>query len=105
MSSPLVLFTTLFDSWVTAKALAMIDFLCSSHETCMSLLNCDVFKYPSSALESNGITYLVVMASCRAPPAVFPRADEIKKISLPEDVYVKKFFQKYPDSKHEDAIK
>ncbi|KAI6699811.1 hypothetical protein NL676_014135 [Syzygium grande] len=41
----------------------------------------------------------------QAPPAVFPRADEIKKISLPEDVYVKKFFQKYPDSKHEDAIK
>ncbi|XP_030461985.1 uncharacterized protein LOC115682002 [Syzygium oleosum] len=41
----------------------------------------------------------------QAPPAVFPCADEIKKISLPEDVYVKKFFQKYPDSKHEDAIK
>ncbi|KAK3411460.1 hypothetical protein EUGRSUZ_I00218 [Eucalyptus grandis] len=63
------------------------------------------FLNRSSALESNGITYLVIMALCRAPPAVFPRADEIKKITLPEDVYVKKFFQKYPDSKHEDAIK
>ncbi|XP_039158223.1 uncharacterized protein LOC104428710 [Eucalyptus grandis] len=41
----------------------------------------------------------------RAPPALFPRADEIKQIALPEDVYVKKFFQKYLDSKHEDAIK
>ncbi|KAK2633047.1 hypothetical protein EUGRSUZ_L00657 [Eucalyptus grandis] len=58
---------------------------------CMNLLNCDILKYPSSALESNGITYLVVMASCRAPPALFPRADEIKQITLPEDVYVKKF--------------
>ena len=43
---------------------------------------------------------------CSAPPATFPRADgKVKKISLPEDVYIKKFFQKHPDSKHEDAIK
>ncbi|XP_039157356.1 uncharacterized protein LOC104428703 [Eucalyptus grandis] len=27
----------------------------------------------------------------RAPPALFPRADEIKQIALPEDVYVKSF--------------
>ncbi|KAK2633053.1 hypothetical protein EUGRSUZ_L00661 [Eucalyptus grandis] len=27
-----------------------------------------------------------------------------RSLSL-EDVYIKKFFQKYPDSKHEDAIK
>ncbi|GMY22704.1 protein gast1 [Fagus crenata] len=41
-----------------------------------------------------------------APPATFPRADgKVKRISLPEDVYIKKFFQKHPDSKHEDAIK
>ena len=43
---------------------------------------------------------------CSAPPATFPRADgKVKRISLPEDVYIKKFFQKHPDSKHEDAIK
>lgn len=42
----------------------------------------------------------------RAPPPTFPRVDgTIKTISLPEDVYVKKFFQKHPDSKYEDAIK
>ncbi|XP_075656920.1 uncharacterized protein LOC142627027 [Castanea sativa] len=41
-----------------------------------------------------------------APPATFPRADgKVKRIILPEDVYIKKFFQKHPDSKHEDAIK
>ncbi|CAK9136307.1 unnamed protein product [Ilex paraguariensis] len=42
----------------------------------------------------------------QAPPVSFPRAEnKIKPISLPEDVYIKKFFQKHPDSKHEDAIK
>ncbi|XP_010258285.1 PREDICTED: uncharacterized protein LOC104598083 [Nelumbo nucifera] len=41
-----------------------------------------------------------------APPVTFPRTDgKIEKISLPEDVYIKKFFKKYPDSKHEDAIR
>ncbi|XVE68876.1 hypothetical protein DITRI_Ditri09bG0104700 [Diplodiscus trichospermus] len=44
--------------------------------------------------------------SYRAPPAIFPRpAGKVKQISLPEDVYIKKFFQKYPESKHNDAIK
>ncbi|KAL3721486.1 hypothetical protein ACJRO7_033911 [Eucalyptus globulus] len=47
----------------------------------------------------------VWLKTMQAPPALFPRADEIKQIALPEDVYVKKFFQKYLDSKHEDAIK
>lgn len=43
---------------------------------------------------------------CSAPPATFPRADgKVKRSSLPEDVYIKKFFHKHPDSKHEDAIK
>ncbi|XP_048422153.1 uncharacterized protein LOC103957397 isoform X3 [Pyrus x bretschneideri] len=41
----------------------------------------------------------------KAPPVTFPRANAIQKITLPEDVYIKKFFQKHPDSKHEDAIK
>ncbi|KAK4842696.1 hypothetical protein QYF36_026256 [Acer negundo] len=42
----------------------------------------------------------------QAPPANFPRSDgKIKQISLPEDVYVKRFFQRHPQSKHEDAIK
>jgi len=42
----------------------------------------------------------------RAPPVVFPRSDgKVKQISLPEDAYIKKFFQKYPEAKHEDAIK
>ncbi|KAM3265526.1 hypothetical protein P3L10_002520 [Capsicum annuum] len=42
----------------------------------------------------------------QAPPATFPRAEsKLQPISLPEDVYVKKFFQKHPESKHEDAIK
>ncbi|XP_039013310.1 uncharacterized protein LOC120142913 [Hibiscus syriacus] len=41
-----------------------------------------------------------------APPATFPRPDgKLKTISLPEDVYIKKFFQKYPASKGHDAIK
>ncbi|XP_073040432.1 uncharacterized protein [Primulina eburnea] len=41
----------------------------------------------------------------KAPPATFPRAEKkLKSISLPEDVYVNKFFQKHPDSKHEGAI-
>ncbi|KAG9140144.1 hypothetical protein Leryth_015769 [Lithospermum erythrorhizon] len=40
------------------------------------------------------------------PPATFPRAEgKLKPISLPEDVYITKFFAKHPDSKHEDAIK
>lgn len=42
----------------------------------------------------------------KAPPVVFPRCDgKVKQISLPEDAYIKKFFQKYPEAKHEDAIK
>ena len=42
----------------------------------------------------------------RAPPVAFPRVDgKIKKIELPEDVYVKKFFKKHPDSLYHDAIK
>ncbi|GKV34142.1 hypothetical protein SLEP1_g42551 [Rubroshorea leprosula] len=42
----------------------------------------------------------------QAPPATFPRAEgKVQKISLPEDVYVQKFFRRHPESKHEDAIK
>ncbi|TYI31621.1 hypothetical protein ES332_A05G463800v1 [Gossypium tomentosum] len=42
----------------------------------------------------------------QAPPATFPRPDgKLKAISLPEDVYIKKFFQKYPVAKGHDAIK
>ncbi|CAO2182220.1 unnamed protein product [Urochloa humidicola] len=41
-----------------------------------------------------------------APPATFPRVDgKNKKIELLEDVYVKKFFKKHPDSLYHDAIK
>lgn len=41
----------------------------------------------------------------RAPPATFPRAEgKVQKISLPEDVYVKKFFQRHPDSLYHDDI-
>ncbi|KAK9113483.1 hypothetical protein Syun_020280 [Stephania yunnanensis] len=41
-----------------------------------------------------------------APPVTFPRTDgKVEKITLPEDVYIKKFFKKHPDSKHEDAIR
>lgn len=40
-----------------------------------------------------------------APPAAFPKSSgKVEKISLPEDPYIKKFFSKHPDSKHEDAI-
>ena len=36
----------------------------------------------------------------------FPRAEgTIKPMSLPEDVYIKKFYKKYPDSKYQDPIK
>lgn len=42
----------------------------------------------------------------QAPPATFPRAEgKIKPISLPEDVYIQKFYKKHPDSKYQDAIK
>ncbi|XP_027361937.1 uncharacterized protein LOC113869686 [Abrus precatorius] len=42
----------------------------------------------------------------QAPPATFPRAEaKIQTITLPEDVYVKKFYKKYPDSKYHDPIK
>jgi small subunit ribosomal protein S23 len=30
---------------------------------------------------------------------------KIKKIEMPEDVYIKKFFKKHPDSLYHDAIK
>ncbi|KAK3118307.1 hypothetical protein QOZ80_9BG0697070 [Eleusine coracana subsp. coracana] len=41
-----------------------------------------------------------------APPVTFPRTDgKIKKIEMPEDVYVKRFFKKHPDSLYHDAIK
>ncbi|KAL5716347.1 hypothetical protein ACHQM5_018056 [Ranunculus cassubicifolius] len=40
------------------------------------------------------------------PPVSFPRTNgEFKPITLPEDVYVKKFFQKHPDSLYHDAVK
>ncbi|XP_006663906.1 uncharacterized protein LOC102706056 [Oryza brachyantha] len=42
----------------------------------------------------------------QSPPPTFPRVDgKIKKIELPEDVYVKRFFKKHPDSLYHDAIK
>ncbi|GMH21693.1 hypothetical protein Nepgr_023535 [Nepenthes gracilis] len=42
----------------------------------------------------------------QSPPANFPRSDgKLEPIILPEDIYIKKFFRKHPDSKHEDAIK
>ncbi|XP_027152535.1 uncharacterized protein LOC113752642 [Coffea eugenioides] len=42
----------------------------------------------------------------QAPPVTFPRAEgTIKPMSLPEDVYIKKFYKKYPDSKYQDPIK
>ncbi|KAK3139236.1 hypothetical protein QOZ80_5AG0380020 [Eleusine coracana subsp. coracana] len=41
-----------------------------------------------------------------APPVTFPRTDgKIKKIEMPEDVYVKRFFKIHPDSLYHDAIK
>ncbi|XP_042011825.1 uncharacterized protein LOC121760245 [Salvia splendens] len=42
----------------------------------------------------------------KAPPATFPRAqNKLRQITLPEDTYVNKFYQKHPDSKFEDPIK
>ncbi|KAL6013062.1 hypothetical protein ACLOJK_003552 [Asimina triloba] len=51
------------------------------------------------------ICYLVVVeCSLRAPPATFPRTDgKMEPITLPEDTYVRKFYQKHPDSKYHDA--
>ncbi|KAH9709635.1 Arabinanase/levansucrase/invertase [Citrus sinensis] len=41
----------------------------------------------------------------QAPPATFPRAEgKVQKIRLPEDVYIKKFFQKHPESLYHDDI-
>ena len=49
---------------------------------------------------------LFVTVFIRGPPATFPRsAGKIPTITLPEDVYVKKFYKKYPESKYHDAIK
>ncbi|CAI8595168.1 unnamed protein product [Vicia faba] len=42
----------------------------------------------------------------QAPPATFPRPEgKIPTITLPEDVYVKRFYKKYPESKYHDPIK
>ncbi|RRT72294.1 hypothetical protein B296_00012607 [Ensete ventricosum] len=42
----------------------------------------------------------------RAPPVTFPRTDgKIRKIEMPEDVYVKRFFKKHPGSLYHDAVK
>ncbi|XP_072953265.1 uncharacterized protein [Typha angustifolia] len=41
-----------------------------------------------------------------APPVTFPLTDgKIKKIEMPEDVYVKRFYKKHPDSLYHDAVK
>ncbi|KAJ4780278.1 hypothetical protein LUZ62_064535 [Rhynchospora pubera] len=41
-----------------------------------------------------------------SPPVTFPRTDgKIKRIELPEDVYVKRFLKRHPDSMYHDAIK
>lgn len=40
------------------------------------------------------------------PPVTFPRNNgELKPITLPEDVYVKKFFKIYPESLYQDAVR
>lgn len=50
--------------------------------------------------------YFVLIVVTRAPPATFPRAGEkVQTITLPEDVYVKKFYKKYPESKYHDPIR
>lgn len=62
-----------------------------------------LFFYQQGENLSN-IMFLTVFT--RAPPATFPRAEaKIKTINLPENVYVKKFYKIYPDSKYHDAIK
>ncbi|KAL4194597.1 hypothetical protein AMTRI_Chr05g69420 [Amborella trichopoda] len=39
-----------------------------------------------------------------APPVTFPRTnDKYEKITLPEDVYVKKFNQMYPEALYDEA--
>ncbi|PON54158.1 hypothetical protein PanWU01x14_197070 [Parasponia andersonii] len=41
----------------------------------------------------------------QATPPKFPRSDgHVKKITLPEDVYINKFYHKHPDSKHEESF-
>ncbi|XP_074274601.1 uncharacterized protein LOC141598746 [Silene latifolia] len=41
-----------------------------------------------------------------SPPPVFPRANgKVNVITLPEDAYVKKFYEKHPESQYEDPIK
>ncbi|OAY83028.1 uncharacterized protein LOC109719044 [Ananas comosus] len=42
----------------------------------------------------------------QAPPVTFPRTDgKIKRIELPEDVYIKRFYKKHPDSLYHDPVK
>ncbi|XP_078439460.1 uncharacterized protein LOC144709712 [Wolffia australiana] len=41
-----------------------------------------------------------------APPVTFPLPEgKVKQITMPEDIYIKKFFQKHPDSLYHDAVK
>jgi len=75
-----------------------------------------LFKSAISVASCN-ISFLVLHAafwltetsdacSLGAPPVTFPRPDgKIKKIEFPEDVYVRKFNKKHPDSLYHDAIK
>ncbi|RRT53204.1 hypothetical protein GW17_00034999 [Ensete ventricosum] len=52
------------------------------------------------------LSFLLPAELTKAPPVTFPRTDgKIKKIELPEDVYIKRFFKKHPDSLYHDAIK
>ncbi|KAJ6813871.1 uncharacterized protein M6B38_141770 [Iris pallida] len=51
-------------------------------------------------------TPLWLKAMEQAPPVIFPRTDgKIKKIEMPEDVYVKKFFKKHLGSLYHDAVR
>ncbi|KAG9445168.1 hypothetical protein H6P81_016508 [Aristolochia fimbriata] len=75
--------------------------------TKMSFMHGDLFTKTRKLVKGLAIAKPVwLKAMEEAPPVTFPRTDaKFEPISLPEDVYVKKFNQKYPDAKHEVAIR
>lgn len=63
-----------------------------------------LYLFTRTDIELSYSLHLIVLT--RAPPPAFPPpGGKVKKISLPEDVDIRKVFEKHLDSKYYDAIK
>ncbi|ERN13526.1 hypothetical protein AMTR_s00041p00225840 [Amborella trichopoda] len=73
----------------------------------MSFMSGDLFTKTRKLVKGLAMAKpLWLKAMEEAPPVMFPRTnDKYEKITLPEDVYVKKFNQMYPEALHEEAIR